>query len=367
MIFIMIPPYSIACIQLKRIPLSGNEPDEGKARDIRLQQANHVCELIDLAKKGGEPMGSWQKVACEKVKIAVFPELSIGAWPDEKIPLSDFMKRGCIRIPGEETDLITKKSKEYGIYVAVNVLEIDDDWPGRYFITSFLAGPDGEIALRYRKICSELATGPGDILEDYVKKYGLDGLFPVVDTPYGTLACVVCCDNAFPETWRCFMMNGAEVMLHSTGDPPGHHLRWMEAWKCAKRTRAFENEFYVASANFAGGLKGGTAIMDYMGDVIASFDDTHEAMIKATVDIEALRNFRKPYHGFGAPLRLKTAIYAPFYQREFSPANRFATRPMERAKDSTDILVEVYEELVKRGTIKRPAEEKPQEEVAVST
>lgn len=355
----MIPAYTLACMQLKRIPLSPNEPDLQKARDIRLQQASHVCELIDRAKKGGKPMGSWQQTSCDQVKVIVFPELSIGTWPDEEAPLAEFAKRGCIRIPGEETDMVAKKAKEYGVYVAVNTFEIDDDWPGRLFVTSFLAGPEGEILLRYRKICSELATNPGDILEEYVKKYGVDGLFPVVDTPYGKLACIICCDNAYPETWRCFMMNGAEVMLHSTGDPPGEHLPWMEGWKCAKRTRAFENEYYVASANMAGGLKGGTVVMNYYGDVITSFDDDREGMIRAPIDIEALRRYRRPYHGFNAPLRLRTAIYAPFYQREFYPANAFLTRPLETAKDTTDILVEVYQDLVKRGTIEPPAEDSP--------
>ena len=112
----------------------------------------------------------------------------------------------CVRIPGPEIQRLCDLAKTVDAYIAGMVWEIMDDWPDRYWNTAFICSPEGEVVLKYHKHYDPLGkTKPGDVLEEYVGRYGEDALFPVVDTPIGRLGCLTCYDINFPEMARCLV------------------------------------------------------------------------------------------------------------------------------------------------------------------
>jgi predicted amidohydrolase len=72
------------------------------------------------------------------------------------------------------------------------------------FVTTFLIGPDGEDAGRYRK--THLTAE-----ERMWAKAGDD--YPVFDTPFGRIGVMSGYDAVFPETSRCLAIAGADIIL----------------------------------------------------------------------------------------------------------------------------------------------------------
>jgi predicted amidohydrolase len=224
-------------------------------------------------------------------------------------------------------------------YLCGAVLEHDPEWPGLFFNTAFVVGPEGDVILRYRKVDTgwNLAyTTPGDVYSAYVKRYGgPEAVFPVVDTPLGRLGCLICYDVNFFEVARCLTYRGAEVLLHPTGEPHGGHR---PSWEQARRTRAYENLVYFATAN-QGSVSGSrfpnfrsrghSEIIDYEGRVLAVADAVGETLISATVDVEMLR-YRRSQAWMNFPAQLKAGMFAKVYRAaQCYPPDLFVDRPME--------------------------------------
>src|SRR5262245_23469139 len=169
--------------------------------------------------------------------ILLFPELAIQGFPGKETA-AEWLEKACIEIPGPETDRLAEKAREYGVYIGANGYERDPEWPGRYFNCSFLIDPSGEVILKYRRINSVQSVSPHDILDQYLDRYGVEGTFPVADTPLGKIAMMPCGEIMYPEAARMFMFRGAEVLLHPTSDM-GTYDRM--GWESCKIARAAEN------------------------------------------------------------------------------------------------------------------------------
>lgn len=155
-------------------------------------------------------------------------------------------------VPGPETAALGAVARRLGCYIAGAAWERDDAWPGRFFNAAFIVGPSGQVELRYRKLnegnfhAGVTGTTPADVLDEHDALAGRDALFPVLDTPHGGLACVVCNDINYPETVRQLVRRGADVVLHPTGEPNGGYL---DLWQDVRVARAAENRCFWVSAN----------------------------------------------------------------------------------------------------------------------
>lgn len=369
----MIRPYSVACIQSVI-----REVRDASTRDsVILENSNRILSLVDYA---SGRFGA--------AKLVVLPEFCLQGF--DHLATVEQTLGTCISVPGPETDRLAEAAAKKGLYLAASAFEADPDWPGRWFNSAFLIGPDGNILLRYRKIhCGSVVggannTSPGDIFSEYVARYGIEGLFPVVDTPLGRIGMQICYDLMYPEVTRALAMRGAEIILHPTGEP---YQPYRGVWREIKHARAFENRVYLISANHgayycqlangkwtdAGDLAfqdrqetevapsmrshGHSEIIDYDGRVLVEASGPGEAVITAQLDIETLR-YKRGTPGNNFLAQHMPELYAPIYaEAHFRPVDQWANRPIERRDEGRELLQRSIAELQARGVLKRSAYE----------
>ncbi|MFZ9477561.1 MAG: nitrilase-related carbon-nitrogen hydrolase [Steroidobacteraceae bacterium] len=299
-------------------------------------------------------------------RLVVFPEFflqgSDGSHPHE------YWERCGIRIPGPETAELAAFAKACNVYVCGAVLEYDPSWPRRYFNTSIIIDPQGEIVLRYRKLqCADLngllnITTPGNLYSAYIERYGLDSLVPVIDTPIGRLGTLICFDSNWPELWRALALRGAEVICNPTSEI---HSNRRPYWYQAKRAHAAEQMVYVASANagseqfFAGapvtGMnRGHSALIDFHGELVACADGPGVIPLLGRIELGALRRARTAHANDPAVRFDPRSVAAAYKDFPGFPLDCFLHTPMELASEGVALVVQQIEQLKQRGVLKAP-------------
>ncbi len=278
-------------------------------------------------------------------------------------------------IPGMATDIIGESARKHSVYIVCNMFEKDDDWPGRIFNTSYLIGPDGDILIRYRKnndfqVGLYPPTNPGEVYTEYIEKYGgPKSLFPVVETDIGKIGLMTCFDIRFAEVPRMLALQGAEIIVHPTGEAMGGPSR--ELWDMTKQVRAYDNMVYFISTNNGRTLggrrpefrqRGESRIIDYTGKIIAQTDGSGESLVTATVDLDALREARASNYNALTTSRFKT--YLPIYEEfETWPLDEFSDEPIADRTQAHAIRERVVEGLYDRGVYTRPDPRVPADKV----
>jgi predicted amidohydrolase len=132
--------------------------------------------------------------------------------------------RVAIDVPGEETEAICKKAKQYNCYIEFGAKGRLADWPGHFFYLGVIVGPSGKIIHVRWKLRNMPGLGFGttvyDVLDAYVERYGEDAIFPVARTDIGNLAIMP--EIYDPETARCFAMKGTEMLIRYMTLGAGH-------------------------------------------------------------------------------------------------------------------------------------------------
>ena len=299
-------------------------------------------------------------------KLVVFPEFflqgSDGAHPHE------YWERCGIRIPGPETEQLAAFAKACGVYVSGAVLEYDPSWPRRYFNTSLIIAPTGEIVLRYRKLqCADLngllnITTPGNVYSEYVARYGVDALVPIVDTPIGKLGTLICFDSNWPELWRSLALRGAEVICNPTSEI---HSNRRPYWYQAKRAHAAQNMLYVASANagseqfFPGAPvtamnRGHSALIDYNGELVAYADGPGVIPLLGRIELGALRRARTVLADDPRVRFRPESVVRAYADFPGFPLDCFLAAPMETAAEGPKLVTAQIAALQARGVLTPP-------------
>jgi predicted amidohydrolase len=346
----MIKPYIAMAVQSKVIA------PKGKA-EVR-QNLEHVLKLIDHY-----VVGARQLTGGITPKLVLFPESFLHGFGPMGTRTYDTNSKFALRIPGEETEALSEKCRQYSFYLAGAAFEKTDEFPNHFFNTGFIIGPDGKVILKYRKINSsnndiEISSSPLDVL----KKYPSKDFFPVVRTPIGNLGIFICYDGWFPEVARCLMLNGAEVLLRPTGAAGMATTEARYWWVTQNRSRAYENVAYLLGANWAdspeseygGSASGKSMIVDFRGNIIAEHKDSSEFFIMAPIDIEKLREARSQVNmNYIAQLRLE--VYAEMYKgKTLFPTNAFFEKNKWNQDEAWKVQLAVIERLQKEGLLERP-------------
>ncbi|MBV8072549.1 MAG: carbon-nitrogen hydrolase family protein, partial [Acidobacteriaceae bacterium] len=154
---------------------------------------------------------------------------------------------------------------------------------GALFNASVLLGPKG-IAATYRKI--------------HLPFLGVDRFTTPGDQPFAVhdlgglrIGMNICYDGGFPESARCLMLLGADLIVLPTNWPTGA----IGMAKTVIATRAIENHVYYAAVNRIGTERGFrfigmSRILDCRGEFLAVSDSAEPAILYAEIEPEVARN-----------------------------------------------------------------------------
>jgi predicted amidohydrolase len=257
----------------------------GRLRQTRQDNLAHMLDLIDNAQGWGG-----------RSDILFFHEFPItgwsGAW-DRRDAL-----RVAIDIPGEETEAIAAKAREYGCMIVFGSYARDPDWPDHLLSITTVMGPTGAILDRHWKARNIKGVFQGfelftttihDVLERYVEMYGRDAVIPVTRTGFGNIA--TSSVQREPELFRAFAMKGAEIILRtaSGGFTPADI-----------QATSMYNSVYTAVSNNAVsphnpgfmegvGMVGGSSIYGPRGELLDEASSEHETLVSARIPIADFR------------------------------------------------------------------------------
>ncbi len=164
----------------------------------------------------------------------------------------------------------------------------------RFYNSSFLLDPKGEILGSYQKI--HLFTYQSQ--EANILTPGTS--IAVIPTPFGKFGLATCYDLRFPEFFRKMIDQEAEFFLIASAWPYPR----LEHWLLLNRTRALENLCYLISSNSAGINRGArflghSQVVDPTGQVIAGSGDdecivwgevTRDMVLRVRTEFPALRD-----------------------------------------------------------------------------
>jgi len=268
--------------------------DTATTRQEVLKNVDRICKAVDLVSASPFSGGG-----AFPTKLVCFPEYAITGYTLERT--GDAKKGVGDSIPGECTDRIAEKAKQYKCYVQPgSMYEIHPEFPNTCFNAAPLISPEGKVLINYRKVNpflpGEICASPHDFLEAGFK----EPLWPVAKTEIGNVGIYNCYDGMHPEPARQLALNGAEILIcPALIDSPNAVPPW-DIWDVRCRYHSFTNMAYGANTNGTSQgqgvppAQGGSNICDYEGRVLSrAATGTGDDYIFAYLDIRALREYRK--------------------------------------------------------------------------
>jgi len=256
-------------------------------KTVRVAAVQFVSEFGKPAENRKQIEPLVREAAGHGAKIVVLPETAIAGymsadlqttWQVDERPLSESLRGVPANtvaepVPGPSTEAFAALAKEQGIYLTAPLLEIDAKQK-KYFNTVVLLGPDGKIALHYRKINPYLWAEKGWATPG-------DRGHQVLDTPYGRLGLLV-----------CFDIHSEPAAMKAKGVD---HLLYPMAWVDYADSKWFQNDlpeiarrsdFNIIGANWS--VEKRPAWSGYGQSEIIARDGRILARVKSALDNEII-------------------------------------------------------------------------------
>ncbi len=218
------------------------------------------------------------RAAEQGAQVLVLPELWGSGYALEQAgELADEINTGLFAA-------VAALARHYRLAICGSLLEWDST-EERAYNTATLYDADGALRGRYRKIHRF-----GLMAED--RFLGAGDETPVFSTSWGPTALAICYDLRFPELFRRFVLNGAQLVLMPSEWP----VQRIEHWRTLLRARAIENQCFVVGCNRVGSDRsnafgGRSAAIDPWGSVLAEGGDGAE-VVSATIDLQRVDKIR---------------------------------------------------------------------------
>ena len=247
---------------------------------VAVVQAGSV--LFDTAATLDQAERLLTEAAATGARLVLFPEAFIGGYPKGE----DFGARvgsrtpegralfaryhaNAIDVPGPATERLAKLARAHAAWVVIGVIERE---AGTLYCTVLFFSPEGALAGRHRKI---MPTA----MERLIWGFGDASTLPVLDTGFGFAGAVICWENYMPLLRAAMYAKGIQLYCAPTVDD-------RDQWIPTIRHIALEGRCYVLSAcQFVEGLiRGGSAIVDPLGNLLAGPEYGRECILTAEVD-----------------------------------------------------------------------------------
>ncbi len=255
------------------------------------------------------------------VQLVVFPELALTTFfprhYHENATEADHWFEAAM--PSDETAPLFAAARRYGISFHLGYAELveEADEAGqvrrRRFNTAILAGPDGDVMLKYRKVHlpGHAEHDPARRVQHLEKRYFEVGNlgFPVIRAPLGGLPGVnaglmICNDRRWPEAWRVLGLQSVELVMlgyntPSTNQDPASrgpagfeapHLRVFHS-QLSIQAGAYQNATFAIASAKAGTedgceLFGHSVIVNPQGEIMAQATSWDDELITADLDLD---------------------------------------------------------------------------------
>jgi len=220
-------------------------------------------------------------------RVVVLPEMFNCPYENEAFPVFSESYPG-----GETIAMLRETAADRKVYIIGG--SIPEEEENRIYNTCFIFGPDGNLLARHRKAhLFDVELKEGLVFRESDVLSRGDGI-TVVDTGFGRIGVAICYDIRFPEVARIMALQGAKVMVVPAAfnmiTGPAH-------WEVTLRTRALDNQLYVAGAAPARDEQasyvayGHSMLVDPWGRVVESLDEK-EGIIIAEIDQDRLEQVR---------------------------------------------------------------------------
>ncbi|XP_069060852.1 omega-amidase NIT2 isoform X2 [Pleurodeles waltl] len=221
---------------------------------VKSDNLNRACKLI-------------REAAQEGAKVVALPECFNSPYGTK------FFPEYAEQIPGESTKVLSDVAKECDIYLIGGSIPEED--AGKLYNTCAVFGPDGTMLLKHRKIHLFDINVPGKICFQESETLSPGDSFSVFDT-------------------RCQLLVYPGAFNMTTG--PAH-------WELLQRSRALDNQVYVATASPARDEKasyvawGHSSVVSPWGDVLSKAGPD-ETVTYTDIDLQYLTDVRQqiPIH-----------------------------------------------------------------------
>lgn len=263
---------------------------------IRETRSEVVARMVALMEKAAE----------RGVQFLVYPELALTTffpryWHDDPAALDPYFEQ---TMPGEETAPLFALARKAGIAFTFGYAERD---AGHRFNTALLAGPDGAVIGRYRKVhlpghADHRPELPFQHLERRYFETGNTG-FRVWPALGARIGLCICNDRRWPETYRVLAMQGAQIIALGYNTPVPNtdynepaHLN-MFHHLLSVQSGAYQNGVWVlasAKCGFEDGheLMGGSCIVAPTGEIAARALSNGDELITHDCDLAMNRLIR---------------------------------------------------------------------------
>lgn len=173
-----------------------------------------------------------------------------------------------------------------------------------HFNSLAMIDADGKVLGNYRK--SHIPDGPG-----YQEKFYFnpgDTGFKVWQTKFGRVGAAICWDQWFPESARAMALMGAEILCYPTAigtePPPAPPVDSSAHWRRVMQGHAGANYLPLIASNRTGREVGETCEVTFYGtsfiagptgEILADAGKDAEAVVTATVDLDAIALARQSW------------------------------------------------------------------------
>ena len=272
----MMTQYRVAVVQAGAVPFDAQ------------RSVQKACSLLaDAAKKGA------QLAVFPEAFISVYPKgLDFGARVGMRTPegRDDFRRyfESAIEVPSPATETLGAAAKENKIYLVIGVIERDG---GTLYCTALFFSPEGHLLGKHRKL---MPTA----MERLVWGFGDGSTLPVFETPLGRIGSVICWENYMPLLRTAMYSKGIQLYCAPTADdretwlPTMRHIAMegrcfvLSACQYIKRG-AFPSDYAAIQGNDPNTLilRGGSCIINPLGQVLAGPDFNGESILTADIDL----------------------------------------------------------------------------------
>jgi nitrilase len=242
------------------------------------------------------------KAAQEGAQLVLFPEAFIPCYPRglsfgavvgsrKAEGREHWLKYNSesVVVPSTDTERLAQIAREHQVYLIIGIIEKDQT--SSLYCTMLYFSPDGKLMGKHRKLkptgSERIIWGEGD---------GSD--LQVFNTPFGKLGGLICWENYMPLARFALYQQNIQIYLAPTAD---HRESWtasMQHIACEGRCFVLGCNQYVEKSDYPEAFqseitdqpdimsKGGSVIVDPLGNIIAGPLWDQEGILFADIDVE---------------------------------------------------------------------------------